>query len=151
MLISVGTVSLGSSLRGVDIQGGHFLYTLSTSKHGPEEQALPFPSGSETRVLDMAQPYQQHTFTQSFLYSPQASLDATFPWLAAAPCRICAPGPRKVWLLRGKIESTELGWQDGGSVVKALSVRPTERWKESRLRCLLTFEYTRTLTHTVIN
>ena len=52
MLIWVGRVSTGSRLQAVDIHGVHFLHTLSTSTHGPGEQALPSPSGSETRVVD---------------------------------------------------------------------------------------------------
>lgn len=79
MLIFVGTVSMRSRLQAVDIQGDHFLHTLSTSTHEPEEQASPFPSGSETRVVDMALPLSTAAFTQSFLYSPQAASNARFP------------------------------------------------------------------------
>ena len=43
--------------------------------------------------------------TQSFLCSPQAASDATFPWLAAEPYRICAPGRRKVWPVWGELKA----------------------------------------------
>lgn len=122
LLISGGTISVGSYLRAVDIQGGHFLHTLSAPTPGPEEQASSCPLVLRAGLLAWPCPYPQRHPLTSFLHSRQAALDAIFPWLAAAPCRVCAPRPRKVWLAWGTLKA----WNWAGRMValwlKALGV-----------------------------
>ena len=69
--VSVGKSS-GPKHSGGESYGGHFLYTLSTVTRGPEEKALPLPSGSG--VLDMAEAMTTiHVYSGSHTLRPSSA------------------------------------------------------------------------------